>query len=189
MGKSADDRDRMDEAALRAAALRYLARYAASSEQVARVLMRRLARQGPLEPGEAAAAADRVRAVVAALARAGLIDDAAYAAMKADTLDRRGASTRWILAALRDKGVPDALAAEALAGLGEEGAERERRAVLRHAQRRRLGPWSDPQRREGRRLRDIAALARAGFAPALAAWAVDLSREEAEDALAASSAA
>jgi regulatory protein len=177
--------DPLSEAALRAAALRYLARHAATAAQVGRVLMRRVARHGDGDPDTAAAAAERVQAVVAALVRAGLIDDAGYAAMKAASLDRKGMPARRIRATLAEKGVPAAAAAAAVAELeAGSGEERERWAALRHAQRRRLGPWAPPERRAERRLRDIAALARAGFAPALAAWAIDLGREEAEAVLA-----
>jgi regulatory protein len=176
--------DPLSEAALRGAALRYLARYAATAEQVTRVLMRRVARHGDGDPDTAAAAAARIADIVASLARSGLLDDAGYAAMKAESLHRRGASTRQIRGVLREKGVPGELADDALATLdATHGEDRERRSALRHAQRRGLGPWARPERRAERRLKDIAALARAGFAPGLAARVVDMERAEAEELL------
>lgn len=176
--------DPLSEPALRAAALRYLARFAATGAQVTRVLERRQMRHGDVSVSSPEAVAARIAQVVAALERAGLLNDADYAAMKAASLYRGGASTRKIAATLRDKGVPDALVARALESLDEtHGEDRERRAALRYAQRRRFGPWSRPERRADRRLRDIAAMVRAGFPPSLATWAIDLAPGEAETIL------
>lgn len=178
------DGDPLSEAALRAAALRYLARHAATAAQVTRVLERRQMRHGESSPSSAETVAGRIADVVAALQRAGLLNDADYAAMKAASLYRRGASTRQIAATLRDKGVPDGLVTEALHELDEvHGEAREERAALRYAQRRRLGPWARPERREERRMRDIAAMMRAGFPAPLASWVVDLEPVAAEAAL------
>ena len=183
--RDAPQPDLLSEPALRAAALRYLARYAATAEQVTRVLQRRLMRHGDGDPASAAEVKERIARVVAALAGAALLNDADYAAMKAGSLYRRGASSLQILATLRDKGVPDGLAREALAELDAlHGEDRERRAALRYAQRRGLGPWTRPERRADRRLRDIAAMMRAGFPAPLATWAVDAERTEADALLA-----
>ena len=179
---SADDP--LSEPALRAAALRYLARFAATGAQVTRVLERRQKRHGDASDSTTEAVAARIARVVEALERAGLLNDADYAAMKAASLYRGGASTRKIAATLRDKGVPDALVNRALEDLDEtHGEDREKRAALRYAQRRGLGPWARPERREARRMRDIAAIVRAGFPASLATWTVDLSPTEAETVL------
>ncbi len=177
--------DPLGEAALRAAALRYLARYAATGDQVARVLHRRALRYGDGDPATVQAVAERAARIVADLGRIGLLDDAGYAAMKAGSLFRRGASTRQITATLREKGVPDALVSQAIAALdAEHGENRERQAALRYARRRGLGPWSrlrgQSGQRDQRRLREIAALVRAGYPPPLAIWTVDLDRGDAE---------
>ncbi|MEZ5668453.1 MAG: RecX family transcriptional regulator [Alphaproteobacteria bacterium] len=178
------DEDPLGEAALRAAALAYLARYAATAEQVRRVLARRIRRHGGERDEPEAVVRGRIDAVVARLVAAGLISDRDFAETRAAGLMRRGTSTRRIAALLRDRGVPDALAAAVIVDLDQiHGPERERFAALRHAQRRRLGPWAAPGRRADRRRRDLAAMVRAGFAPALATWVIDLEPEAAAQAL------
>lgn len=184
--------DPLGEDALRQAALAYLARYAATTRHLERVLLRRLRRHADAleaEPGGGAEVRARVSRVVARLAEAGLVDDAGYAAMKAERLLRQGASSPRIRAVLRDKGVPDDLGTEADAALDRAyGPERERLAALRHARRRGFGPWTRsqgrPEAQAKRRERQVAALVRAGFPPPLAAWAVDCPRDEAEALLA-----
>lgn len=176
--------DLFSEDALRAAAMRYLTRYAATAQQVTRVLQRRLIRHGQDGAADPDVVNARIDRIVARLAQAGLLNDADYAAMKATSLLRRGTSTRQILGTLRDKGVPDDIAKAALATLDEtHGEDRERRAALRYAQRRGLGPWAKPDRRALRRQRDIAAMVRAGYPAGLATWTVDCDRESAEAVL------
>ena len=138
-------------------ALDYLARYATSAENLRRVLQRRVLRRAPERKAEAAPLID---AVVARLLASNLIDDAAYAAMRVQSLHRRGESMRAIRARLQAKGVePEALGA-ALAALSEGAADPDLTAACAFARRRRLGPWrrgaADPER-------DLAAFARAGF--------------------------
>lgn len=180
-GKSGD---LFSEDALRAAAMRYLTRYAATAQQVTRVLQRRLIRHGRDGAADPEVVNARIDRIVAQLSQAGLLNDADYAAMKATSLLRRGASTRQIVATLREKGVPDDIAKTTLAALDEiHGEDRERRAALRYAQRRGLGPWAKPDRLMLRRQRDIAAMVRAGYPAGLATWTVDCDRETAEAVL------
>lgn len=180
--------DPLSEPALRAAALAYLARYAASASQLARVLDRRRIRHGDGVETPREIIAARIAAIVSDLVRVGLVDDASYASMKAAGLQRRGASNRRIVGVLREKGIADDLIDAALRDLDRDyGPDRERIAALRLARRRRLGPWSRDDLRIERRMRSIASLARAGFAPALATWAIDCARDEAEALLEADS--
>lgn len=177
--------DPLSEDALRQAALAYLARYAATVDYLERVLQRRYRRHRQDSDTTEAEVRDRIVRVVARLAEAGLVDDAGYAAMKAERLLRQGASTPRIRAVLREKGVPAALGTEAEAALDRTyGPEREHLAALRHARRRAFGPWSRPGERVARRDRQVASLARAGFPLQVASWAIDRPREEAEDLLA-----
>ena len=87
---------------------------------------------------------------------------------RALSLGRAGRSRRAIADRLRAKGVAPAAIEAALAGLDEERPEGDRAAAIALARRRRLGPFRAPAQRVERRQRDIAALARAGFALALA---------------------
>ncbi len=149
------------------AALHYLERFASSSANLKRVLMRKVDRSlaywsehGPTGRREDHAA--QVDAVIEKLARLGYLNDAAYAESKVRALHRQGKGSRTIRATLAAKGVGGELAAAALDLLAEDVAEPDLAAAIRLAKKRRLGPF----RREGRedmRQKDLAALARAGF--------------------------
>lgn len=163
---------RPDRAGLAAAALAYLARFAASSEMLRRVLMRRIDRAvqaGLIEREEGAAL---VAQVVDRAASSGLLDDAGFALQRARSLLRRGKAPSMVKSALAAKGVDSELAGRALAALGEEMADPARSAALSLARRRRLGPFRMTGRTEHRE-RDLAVLGRAGHSMEIARWVVD----------------
>src|SRR4051812_37794645 len=163
---------RPDESSLHNAALAYLGRFAASTEMVRRVLMRRIERAARAELIERSAGLALVETIVARLAAAGLVDDRSFAEQRARTLLRRGTAPAHLAAALGAKGISRAEAGRALAGLGEEIPDLGRAAALGLARRRRLGPYRRSDR-AAHRDRDFAALARAGHAPEIARWVVD----------------
>lgn len=161
-------------------ALHYLERYAASTEQLRRVLLRRLRRAAAEERAEATAA--DVEAVLQRLTRAGLLNDAAFAEMKVASLGRRGKSGRAIRRTLEQLGVAPADSGAALAAAEADPAAELRRAIA-YARKRRLGPFRPAAERDGRRLRDLAALARQGFPPRLARSVIEAADGEALQAL------
>jgi regulatory protein len=144
---------------LEKAALHYLERFASSSTQLKRVLMRRVARSARAHGSDEAAGARIVDAIVERYLRSGLLNDAAYAASRAASLRRRGASRHVIRGKLAMKGVESDLVDQTLATV--EGSEIAAAAAL--ARRRRLGPYRASETRESHRQKDLAALARAGF--------------------------
>jgi regulatory protein len=165
-------------AALEAAALHYLERYASSVANLRRVLMRRVeraARAGAIEREEGRA---RVAAVVERLRDRRLVDDAAYADGRARSLSRQGRSRAAIAQRLAAKGVEAEAVEAALSSLAEAG-ETDMRAALRFAKRRRLGPFRAAKERALRRDRDLAALGRAGFSYEVARAVVDAPTAEA----------
>src|SRR5271166_4410996 len=96
------------EAVLHEAALNYLARYGATQAGVIRVLDRRIARWAAVteDSGERAAEAKAIaRRIVARLAETGAVNDGAFAASRARSLQRAGKSGRAIGAHLAAKGV------------------------------------------------------------------------------------
>ena len=167
---------------LERAALHHLERYATSSENLRRVLTRkvwkaaRLAEECNAVDEEEAAA--WIEAVVEKLQRAGALDDRAYAEGRVVSLRRQGESARGIAMKLGAKGVPRETVAAALEL--DEPENDDVAAAVAYARRRRLGPWRKPDEREERHDRDMAALARKGYR-------LDLCRRviEAEDAFAA----
>lgn len=145
-------------------ALHYLSRYSSSSGNLRRVLMRRVARAAAAHGDDPAVGAELVEALIVRFLRSGLIDDRAYAAQKAASLQRRGTSRFGIRGKLRQKSVDADLVDQALEQLDESGkGAGELAAACALVRRRRLGPCRPPAKRAAMRQKDLAALARAGF--------------------------
>ncbi|TVR96414.1 MAG: RecX family transcriptional regulator [Rhodospirillales bacterium] len=159
------------------AAAAYLQRFAASAETLRRVLLRRVRRSAAAHGTDPEAATAMVAALIERYRRVGLIDDRAFAEGRAARLHRRGLPISRIRRHLAEKGVaaPDidgALAALAEADTGPS-LSADARAAFNLARRRRLGPFRPAADRALHRDRDLAALARAGFAYALARRLID----------------
>jgi len=164
---------RVTKERLERAALHYLERFASSAENLRRMLMRRVERSARAHGTDRETGAAWVAEIVESSVRSGLVDDRSYAEGRALTLFRRGASSRAIRAQLRAKGVADDDIQAALARLAEEAAEPETAAAAAYARRRRLGPYRAAAERTARREKDLAAMARAGFAYDLARRIID----------------
>ena len=159
-------------------ALGYLGRYASSAENLRRILTRRARRYSP----EAARrAAGLIEAIVTRYRESGLLDDAAYAAARAASLQRRGDSLKAIRARLAAKGVAPEVAAEAVSELRDKAADPDLAAACAFARRRRLGPF---RRGAADRRRELAAFARAGFSRRIAEAVLACRDVEAVEALA-----
>ena len=158
---------------LEKAALYYIERYASTAENLRRVLMRRVERWAYKLGGDRASGTSWVEALVQRYVRSGLVDDKRYAEAAAESLRRRGASSRRIRQKLAQKGVDEDVAEAALAESGGAGDAADLSAAVRLARKRRLGPFGDPKLRRDRRLKDMARLARAGFSYAIARKVVD----------------
>jgi regulatory protein len=159
-------------------ALGYLGRYASSAENLRRVLMRRARRHSPEAAQQAGVLID---AIVTRYRESGLLDDAAYAAGRVESLHRRGGSLRAIRARLAAKGVPATVAADAVSGLRDTAADPDLAAACAFARRRRLGPF---RRAAADRQRELAAFARAGFSRRVAEAVLGCADVEAVEALA-----
>lgn len=155
-------------------ALYYLQRFATSEENLRRVLMRRVERSAHIHGTDRDEGAACVAGLVERYQRAGLLDDAAYARARAETLHRRGVPANGIRARLRHKGVGDDDIAAALASLDDAVAsDTDAAAAVNLARRRRLGPFRRAADRAAERDRDLASLARAGFSWDLARHVID----------------
>jgi len=168
-------------AAWHEAALDYLGRYASSAENLRRVLRRRAlreARRAGIEP-DWTAVSPIIDEVLARLTRAGLIDDTGYAALRAETLHRRGEPARRIRARLSAKGVAADAIDGALGNIKQRDPDADFRAACRFVQRRKLGPLRPKSDRQASRTRDLAVLGRAGFDYATARRVLELPDEDA----------
>lgn len=171
---------------LERAALFYLDRYATSADNLRRVLRRKVARSAWAHGTDPAAGEAAIDTLIARFLGAGLLDDARYAETHARSLSRRGQSLRGIRRQLLQKGVGEDEIAAALAGLSDELGDPELAAALAYARRRRLGPFRAGAERPAQRERDLAALARRGFAVDLVLKVIDAeSAEELEEEAAA----
>lgn len=176
---------RPTEASLHEAALAHLARYATTEAGLARVLANRVARwvrQAGLDDEAAAealaAGRGMVTRVVARLAAAGAVSDAAFAASRARSLAHGGRSRAAIAARLAAKGA----AGHARAALDEALPDREAElaAAAIAARRRRIGPFAVAPADAAARQKALAALARAGFPRAVAEAVLRMDPAEAE---------
>ena len=159
---------------LERAALFYLERYAASAENLRRVLLRKVRRSSEAHGNDPAEGTEAVEALIARFLRAGLLDDGLYARGQALSLARRGNSERAIRLKLQQRGIDEADITQALAARHEVNEDPELAAALAYAKRRRIGPYrTDPTDRAATRAKDLAALARRGFAPALCRRVID----------------
>jgi len=161
---------RMTETSLANAALFYLSRYASSSGNLRRVLMRKVQRSAAFYGDDPAPLKPIVDRLVETHAGSGAVNDTLYAESQTRTLRRRGGSARAIVQKLNAKGVPAEIIAETAAAMAEDGGDLD--AAFRLARRRRLGPFRTANRAENRQ-HDMAALGRAGFGYQIAATIID----------------
>jgi regulatory protein len=172
---------------LQNAAAFYLERYPSTAEGLRRVLNRRVAKARMLDAPIMDDVKQAIETVVAKFVDAGVIDDKAFAQTKARSLHRRGTSNRVTRQKLKMAGVDSETLDKAIVALGEElhadPAQREWQAAIAHARRRRLGPFRTTDDRADKRQRDLASMARGGFAYELARKVIDAADPDALDEL------
>jgi len=144
-------------------ALYYLERYAASAESLRRVLLRRVAKSAYHHDTDPAEGAGFVEDIITRFKGSGLLDDNIYAEGQVKSLYRQGKSLRAIRGKLREKGVDADIIEAQMDAVCGEFQNPDLIAAIKHARRRRFGPYRTPDTREDRRQRDMASMARAGF--------------------------
>ena len=170
---------------LQNAAAFYLERYPSTAEGLRRVLERRVRKAELADAPVMDNVRQAIEAIVAKFVDAGVIDDRAFAQTKARALHRRGASSKLTRQKLRLAGIDGQTLDQAMAGLDEElhtdPRQREWKAAIALARRRRLGPYRAAKDRQECRARDLAAMARAGFDYDVARKVIDAASVEALD--------
>lgn len=169
---------RLAPADLKGAALDYLDRFAATRARVRQVMLRKIRSSVRAHGDDPAPLLAALEETVQWLELSGFLSDRAYAEAKARALAARGTSRAHIIARLAAKGVETETARAAIDRLSMEYEEPELEAARRYARRRRLGPYrgADDIRAECRD-KDLAAMARAGFAGRVARQVIDAERE------------
>ncbi len=151
----------MDPDWLQERALRYAARWEASTSGV-QTLLERKVRERCERTGESPETIlDQIPEIVSELAHNGYVDDRRFASEALERLRRQGRSTRLIRARLLAKGIEETLLDELF---DAEAPDVDLLAAWRFARRRRLGPYcEDPEERRMSRDRHLGALGRQGF--------------------------
>ena len=157
---------------LQRVALHYLERYSSSSENLRRVLMRRVERSAMIHGTDREEGAAAIEAIVVKFQNIGYLNDRNYAEMRAGSLFRRGSSMRSIRYQLSMKGIARDVIDAVISKLMEEQPNPDRHAAVAYGKRRRIGPWRRELRDEFRD-RDLAALGRQGFSYEVARWVVE----------------
>ncbi len=162
----------------------YIERYNPCSGGLRRALMKRVNKGLREHGGDRDEAIEVMEGVVKKMVDNGSINDLGFARRWVSSYHRRGVTQRDIAQRLRAKGLPRAVIDEALKEL-EDAAEHDPalQAAVAYVRRRRFGPWRmDPRKREERREKDLAAMARAGHRYHIARRVLEL--ETLEDYLA-----
>ena len=165
---------RLTPADLKGAALDYLDRFAATRARLRQVMLRKIRNSVRAHGDDPAPLVAALEEAIGWLEASGFLSDRAYAEAKARALAARGTSRAHIIARLASKGVETDTARAAVDHLSTEFEEPEVEAARRYARRRRLGPYrgADDARAECRH-KDLAAMARAGFAGRIARQVID----------------
>ncbi len=160
-------------ASLENAALYYLGRFATSSENLRRVLMRRVERAAKHHDTDCQACAEMIEQLIKKFLESGLLDDLAYARAQSASMNLRGKSIRAIHSWLRQRFVPSDIIEATITDLTEELGEPDLAAAIAYARKRRLGPYRRVEKTPYSLDQELAALARSGFSYGLARRIVD----------------
>ena len=180
-GASSVERPRAEQRLMNKA-VHYLGRYTSSRQRLREVLQRFARRKlDHFEPAEISRA---INAVITDCVRLGYVDDAAFAMTRARSKRRGGRSALAIRRSLAEHQIDDTLVDAALDAADETLADGELAAALRHAVRRRIGPYARVEPDDATRQRHLASLARAGFSLDIARQVMACEDADAADALA-----
>lgn len=164
----------MTAAELHEAALGYLSRRPATVAMMTRVLQQKVLKK-KLDLDDAG---DIIRAVVARLVAAGLVNDTTFAETRSRRLSREGRSSRAIAAHLAQKGVRSDVARSVIDRNGDLDA------ALVLTKKRRIGAFRREELADNvAKQKELGVLARAGFDRSTAERALRFDRDEAEERL------
>ena len=135
-------------------------RFETSSENLRRVLLRRVNEYAFYNPDfNAAEARGWVDEIVEQFQGYNYVDDSRYAGLKIRDYLAAGKSEKYIRQKMAEKGVPEDIVNEILENEEFDPLEN----ALQFARKKRIGRFRPEEQREAFRQKDLAALARAGF--------------------------
>ena len=153
---------------LEKAAYYYLKRYSSSSENLKRILLKRVFRAQKVQPVDWDVTNDWIEEIIRKLKTIGIIDDRDFADRKAIIFNNQGNSKLMIRKKLENKGVEKKLIDESIKNLEKNSIDPDLTAAIRFLERRKMGPYRHPNNRGEYRDRDLRSMARAGFAYSVA---------------------
>lgn len=159
-------------------ALHYLERYESSSENLRRVLRRRVVRaemKGGTVPEEVA---NWIETIVCEMRRLGYVNDERFALSVAEKYRKAGKSRNYIRQKLMQAGINADLQNQALSENGRTPADAELEAALLLVKKKKIGSFRAEKDRALFYKKDLAVLARAGFSYQTAVKALGESTQE-----------
>ena len=149
-------------------ALYYIGRYATSSENLKRVLKRKVIRASKHHETNIEACINHIGDLIQRYLENGILNDEAYAQAQATSMNRRGKSLRAIRSRLRQKALSDKIINKAISVLTNEIGSPDLSAAIAYARKRRLGPYRKNSSKQNSLDKELASLARSGFSYSLA---------------------
>ena len=152
----------------------YLRRYSSSSENLRRILFKRVKRSAQYHGTDVSVGQLWVNEIIEKFLANKLLDDIRYAETKCLSVHRKGGSKQTIRKKLQEKGIAPDIIEQTFTLLDQYSIDPELIAAAITARRRRLGPYRSRGHRNNFRERDLASLARAGFNYSIASWVIDV---------------
>lgn len=162
----------------RNAAFHYVERFATSEANLRRVMERKVAskkRRGNLP--EDVDASEAITKAIAFLVENGLVNDTSFADMKTRSGQSKGKSRSRIVRELSAKGIDREIAEASTNDIDDF------HQAIRHAQRKRIGPFRNCELNDKIKRREFGSFARAGFPPPIFMKVLEMDRQEAEEHL------
>ena len=152
----------------------YLRRYSSSSENLRRILFKRVKRSAQYHGTNVTVGQLWVNEIIEKFLANKLLDDIQYAETKCLSVHRNGGSKQTIRKKLQEKGIAPDIIEQTYTLLDQYSVDPELIAAAITARRRRLGPYRSRGHRNNFREKDLASLARAGFNYSIASWVIDI---------------
>ena len=159
---------------LEKSAFYYLRRYSSSSENLRRILFKRVKRSAQYHGTDVSVGQLWVDEFIEKFLANKLLDDIQYAETKCLSVHRNGGSKQTIRKKLREKGIAPDIIEQTYTLLDQYSVDPELVAAAITARRRRLGPYRSRGHRNNFREKDLASLARAGFNYSIASRVIDV---------------
>lgn len=166
-------------------AYRYLERYATTELNLEFILSRKVERilnDNQLSSEKREDIAKWIKKIVQSMVDNGIVNDRLFAESRARSLIQLGNSLSVIQNKLRAKGVPQKIIDDVLKLKKEENPNINRLSAIRYAKKRRFGPFRIKDKNDAE-TKELAAMARAGFAYSDAIFTLRAIRSDLEDIL------